>query len=82
MAEYDNGVAPEQLDDRLLLRELEAIHRTRHETLLYASDEALRTHSSRMAALEAEYLRRHPDRRPAAGRTRAGARARAGEEMV
>ncbi|MCQ4046177.1 DUF6158 family protein [Streptantibioticus rubrisoli] len=77
MAEYNNGVAPERLDDRLLIKELEAIHRTRHETLLYGSSDALRTHSSRMAALEGEYLRRHPQRRPASGRTRAGARARA-----
>lgn len=76
MAEHDSGVAPDRLDERLLLRELEAIHRTRHETLLHASVEALRHHSSRMAALEGEYLRRHPDRIPAAGRTRAGARSR------
>jgi Family of unknown function (DUF6158) len=80
MAEYDSGVAPVELDERQLARELEAIHRTRHETLLYGSVEALRNHSSRMAALEGEYLRRHPDRTPAPGRTRAGARARHAEE--
>lgn len=77
MDDHDNGVAPGDLDERQLLRALEAIHRTRHETLLYASVDALRTHTSRMAALEGEYLRRHPDRAPAAGRTRSGARARA-----
>lgn len=80
MAEYDSGVPPVELDERQLLRELEAIHRTRHETLLHASVEALRHHSSRMAALEGEYLRRHPDRVPSPGRTRAGARARCAEE--
>ncbi|MCX4509181.1 MULTISPECIES: DUF6158 family protein [Streptomyces] len=76
MAERDRGVAPEQLDEGLLLKELEAIHRTRHETLLYGSDDALETHTARMAALEAEYVRRHPQRATSASRTRAGARAR------
>jgi len=79
MADHHSGVAPGELDERQLLRELEAIHRTRHETLLHAPVEALRTHTSRMAALEGEYLRRHPDRIPAASRTRAGARARTPE---
>ncbi len=77
MVGHDSGVAPEELDERHLIRALEAIHRTRHETLLYGSADALRTHTSRMAALEGEYLRRHPDRVPAPGRTRSGARARA-----
>lgn len=80
MADRYSGVAPSELGERQLIKELEAIHRTRHETLLYASVEALRHHSSRMAALEGEYLRRHPDRPPAPGRTRAGARARAVED--
>ncbi|MFE7775123.1 DUF6158 family protein [Streptomyces sp. NPDC057445] len=76
MNERDRGVAPEQLDEALLLKELEAVHRTRHETLLYGSEDALATHTSRTAALENEYLRRHPQRAPSSGRTRAGARAR------
>jgi hypothetical protein len=76
MAEHDSGVAAKQLDERVLMKELEAIHRTRHEALLHGSADALATHSARMAELEAEYLRRHPRRLPAAGRTRAGARAR------
>ncbi|MGW1881692.1 DUF6158 family protein [Streptomyces sp. NPDC001970] len=80
MTEKDRGVAPEQLQDGLLLKELEAIHRTRHETLLFGSDEALRTHTARMEALEGEYLRRHPQRAQSPGRTRAGARARTAEE--
>lgn len=82
MADHPTGVAPELLDDRTLLRELEALHRTRHDTLLYGSAEALRTHSARMAALEGEYLRRHPSRSPLAGRTRAGARARTAARPV
>ncbi|MFJ6940737.1 DUF6158 family protein [Streptomyces sp. NPDC101132] len=79
MAEHDSGVAPEQLAEGLLLKELEAIHRTRHETLLHGSEDALRTHTQRMSELEGEYLRRHPDRAPVAGRTRSGARARGTE---
>ena len=41
---------------------LETIHRTRHETLLYGSNDALSTHNERMARLEGEYLRRNPRR--------------------
>ncbi|TXS44435.1 DUF6158 family protein [Streptomyces sp. t39] len=70
------GVDPAQLSEQDLLRELETIHRSRHDTLLYGSSAALAAHDVRMADLEAEYLRRHPDRPPAAGRTREGARAR------
>ncbi|MFF5446251.1 DUF6158 family protein [Streptomyces sp. NPDC012888] len=76
MPEHDKGVAPQHLEEAVLLQELEAIHRTRHETLLHGSDEALRHHSTRMAELEREYLRRHPERAPVPGRTRSGARAR------
>ncbi|MGW0533179.1 DUF6158 family protein [Streptomyces sp. NPDC003032] len=71
-----NGVDPGQLDDQQLIKELEAIHRTRHTTLLHGSDDALRTHDERMAELEGEYLRRHPRRSVAPGRTRTGARER------
>lgn len=70
------GVDPTDLDDQQLLRELETIHRSRHDTLLYASAAALSAHNVRMAELEGEYLRRHPQRSAALGRTRAGARAR------
>ncbi|AZM64390.1 MULTISPECIES: DUF6158 family protein [unclassified Streptomyces] len=70
------GVEPERLDDQQLMKELENIHRTRHDTLLYGSNGALRTHNERMAALEGEYLRRNPRRTVAAGRTREGARER------
>lgn len=71
-----NGVDPGRLDDQQLIRELETIHRTRHNTLLHGSNDALRTHNVRMAQLEGEYLRRHPRRAVAGGRTRTGARER------
>lgn len=70
------GVDPANLSEQDLLRELETIHRSRHDTLLYGSAAALKAHNVRMADLEAEYLRRYPDRPAAAGRTRAGARDR------
>ncbi|MFD8814251.1 DUF6158 family protein [Streptomyces sp. NPDC059627] len=70
------GVDPSRLDDQQLMKELENIHRTRHDTLLYGSNDALRAHNERMAQLEGEYLRRNPRRRVASGRTREGARER------
>ncbi|MDX3077578.1 DUF6158 family protein [Streptomyces sp. NPDC088354] len=76
MSPYRGGVDPAELDERQLVHELESVHRTRHETLLYGSPSALDAHNSRMVALEGEYLRRHPQRMVAPGRTRAGARAR------
>lgn len=71
------GVDPDRLDDQQLMKELETIHRTRHDTLLYGSNDALRAHNDRMAQLEGEYLRRNPRRFVAPGRTREGARDRA-----
>ena len=70
------GVEPNQLDDQQLMKELETIHRTRHDTLLYGSNDALRAHNARMAQLEGEYLRRNPHRLVSSGRTREGARER------
>ncbi|MFE9423903.1 DUF6158 family protein [Kitasatospora sp. NPDC006697] len=70
------GVAATELTPERLLHELEQLHRTRHETFLYGSDDALRRHTERSAELEAEYLRRFPTRLVTAGRTRSGARAR------
>ncbi|GAA3830792.1 hypothetical protein GCM10023083_74550 [Streptomyces phyllanthi] len=70
------GVDPGRLDDQQLMKELETIHRTRHDTLLYGSNDALHTHNERMAQLEGEYLRRNPRRTVATGRTREGARER------
>ncbi|WP_329561671.1 DUF6158 family protein [Kitasatospora sp. NBC_01266] len=69
-------VTARDLQDERLLHELEQLHRTRHETFLYGSDDALRHHTRRSAELEAEYLRRFPSRLVTAGRTRSGARAR------
>lgn len=76
------GVEPDRLDDQQLMKELETIHRTRHDTLLYGSNDALRTHNERMAQLEGEYLRRNPHRPVAAGRTREGARERTGSDTA
>lgn len=77
-----SGVDPGRLDDQQLMRELENIHRTRHDTLLYGSNDALRAHNERMAQLEGEYLRRNPSRPVAAGRTREGARERGSGESA
>ncbi len=71
-----NGVDPAQLDEDDLVRELESLHRTRHETFLRGSNDALLAHTNRVAALEQEYLRRHPERNVDPERTRAGARER------
>ncbi|MFE9929158.1 DUF6158 family protein [Streptomyces sp. NPDC005533] len=79
MTEHDGGPAARNLEEGKLLKELEAIHRTRHETLLHGSDDALVTHTKRMNELEHEYVRRHPQRAQTAGRTRSGARARGAE---
>lgn len=58
----DLGIDPATLTEEDLLRELEQLHRTRHETFLHGPTEALRNHSERTAALELEYLTRHPER--------------------
>jgi hypothetical protein len=76
------GIDAGRLDDQQLIRELESIHRTRHDTLLHGSNDALRTHNERMAQLEGEYLRRNPRRPVAAGRTREGARERESGESA
>ncbi|WP_407562176.1 DUF6158 family protein [Streptomyces sp. 184] len=70
------GIAPARLSDQQLIKELETIHRTRHDTLLHGSAAALAMHNTRMAQLEGEYLSRHPERSVAFGRTREGARER------
>ncbi|MER7194226.1 DUF6158 family protein [Streptomyces flaveolus] len=76
------GVDPGRLDDQQLMKELETIHRTRHDTLLYGSNDALRAHNGRMAQLEGEWLRRNPRRSVASGRTREGARERSSGESA
>jgi hypothetical protein len=72
----EGGVDPAKLDERQLIRELETVHRTRHETLLHGSRAALEAHDARTAELEGEYLRRHPERQVVRERTRDGARTR------
>ena len=75
------GVPPRELSDADLRRELEHLHVTRHETVLHGSQDALEVHTSRMLALEAEFLRRLPaEAAPAPRRTRAGSRREAGQE--
>ena len=69
-----SGVSPEDLAETDLIRELEHLHRTRHDTFLHGAPDALREHTSRSAELEQEYLRRHPERDVDPARTRAGAR--------
>jgi hypothetical protein len=76
------GVDASRLDDQQLMKELETIHRTRHDALLHGSNDALRAHNERMAQLEGEYLRRNPRRPVAAGRTREGARERESGESA
>ncbi|GHH42279.1 DUF6158 family protein [Streptomyces candidus] len=70
------GVDPARLSEDVLLQELESVHRTRHETFLHGSGDALAEHTRRTVELEDEYVRRHPERSVSADRTREGARAR------
>ncbi|MEU1236026.1 DUF6158 family protein [Micromonospora aurantiaca] len=56
------GVDPVELGDDDLVREMQSLHRTRLDTLRYATDSALANHLRRTAELETEYLARHPGR--------------------
>jgi hypothetical protein len=56
------GIDGSELTDEELLRELGSLYRTRMDTLRHASDAALGTHLARTTDLEAEYLRRWPER--------------------
>jgi hypothetical protein len=69
---YDlpEAVDARALSDGELLRELESLHRTRHETFLHGPAQALAHHTERMVELENEYLRRFPDRSVDPGRMR------------
>ena len=69
-----SGVSPDDLAEPDLLRELEHLHTRRHDTFLHGAPEALRAHTTRTEQLEAEYLRRHPEREVNPARTRAGSR--------
>ena len=72
------GQPPEHLSEDDLQRELGHLHETRNTTFRHGSDDALAAHTTRTSALEAEYLRRHPQREVDQGRLREGARARTG----
>ncbi|MFI6518496.1 DUF6158 family protein [Spirillospora sp. NPDC050679] len=70
------GVDPSALSENDLFRELGHLYETRMEALRHASDDALAEHTSRTAQMEAEYLRRYPEREIDPERLREGARAR------
>jgi hypothetical protein len=82
MTQPHNGIAPEQLTDDTLRRELEHLHETRHQTVLDGSESALEMHTARMLQLEKEFLRRFPaEAAPDPMRTRAGSRERCGQRV-
>lgn len=69
------GVRPRDLEDDELRKELRSLYRTREDTFLNATEDALEEHTKRMLELEREFRRRFPkETKPAARRTRAGAR--------
>jgi hypothetical protein len=77
-ASGDEGVPADYLSDDDLHRELGQLHRTRDTTFRRGSDQALETHTARTEELEAEYLRRYPERETDPERMREGARRRRG----
>ena len=68
------GPAAAELSDDDLIRELEHLHATRHETFRHGSESALTAHTQRTEALEQEYLRRNPTREVDPDRLRSGRR--------
>ena len=72
----EQGVPATGLSEEDLRRELGHLHETRHETFLHGSDDALQAHTARTTALEAEFVRRHPQREVDPDRLRDGARHR------
>jgi hypothetical protein len=76
MTDHDESTGPAVADlgEDDLLRELEQLHRTRHETFLHGSETALSHHTRRMTELEQEYLRRNPQREVDEERLRSGRR--------
>jgi hypothetical protein len=73
------GIDPGELPAEDLLRELASLHDTRHATFRHGSEDALVAHNRRTAELEAEYLRRYPQREVDPTRQREGARRAAAE---
>jgi Family of unknown function (DUF6158) len=73
------GVGASQLSDEDLKRELLQLYRTREETFMSGSADALRVHTDRMLELEHEYASRFPEKvEPDSRRTRRGARGEGG----
>jgi hypothetical protein len=70
------GIAAKDLSDDDLSRELVQLYNTREDALRHGSEQALARHTARTQELEAEYLRRFPDREVDPERLRAGARQR------
>lgn len=69
------GVKPSELSNDELRKELRSLYRTREDTFLNGSEQALEEHTKRMFELEQEFLKRFPkETAPAARRTREGAR--------
>lgn len=80
-AETQTGMPGVALADDDLRREVETLHRTRHETMLHGSEDAFEAHTVRMLELEKEFIRRFPaEAAPDGRRTRAGSRAEAGQD--
>lgn len=73
MPVFIEGVPPAELNDDELFQELVQLYRTRYDTLRHGSDHALLHHNQRMTELEAEYMRRYPQREVDPHRTREGA---------
>jgi len=71
------GVPADELAEDDLLRELRHLHDTRHDAFLHGSADALGMHTRRTVELEAEYVRRHPEREVDPARLRPGTRERA-----
>lgn len=82
MTDRSHGIAPAELADDDLRRELAHLHETRHDTVLGGSESALRVHTERMLALEQEFLRRFRDAGADPRRTRAGSREIAGQPVT
>ena len=72
MTEQTAGVPAADLSEDDLMRELHHLHETRLDTLRHGSDDALDNHSRRTAELEADYVRRHPQREVDPARLRDG----------
>ncbi|MGI5240803.1 DUF6158 family protein [Dactylosporangium sp. CA-139066] len=66
------GVPAAELTDDDLSRELGHLHETRDDTFRHGSAQALANHDARTEELEAEFLRRFPDRAVDPRRLRSG----------